>query len=103
MYLLLSMLGVLLPLAGFWPWLLEHGLDLGQLWREVAGNHLAAFAWAEVAVTALTVLFLIRAEVRRRIPHRWAPVLGTLLVGPSFGLPLYLYLRERAREQAAQG
>ena len=31
-----------------------------------------------------------------RIPALWLPVLGTVTVGVSFGLPLYLYLRERA-------
>jgi len=30
----------------------------------------------------------------------WAPVLGTICVGVSLGLPLFLYLRERARARS---
>jgi hypothetical protein len=31
--------------------------------------------------------------------HLWAPIFGTLVIGVSFGLPLFLYLRERAIER----
>jgi hypothetical protein len=30
----------------------------------------------------------------------WAPIVASLLVGVSLGLPLFLYLRERRRELA---
>jgi len=33
----------------------------------------------------------------------WAVVLGTLLIGFSFGLPLYLYLRESCFEAERSG
>jgi hypothetical protein len=32
--------------------------------------------------------------LRERVPHRWLPVLGSLTVGVSLGLPLFLYMRE---------
>jgi hypothetical protein len=34
---------------------------------------------------------------RERVGRWWLAVLGTVLVGPSFGLPLLLLLRERER------
>ncbi|MDO4262932.1 MAG: DUF2834 domain-containing protein [Deinococcus sp.] len=93
-YLALAALGLFLPLSQFVPWLLEHGLHLGLLWEEIVQSRISAFAWADVAVTAATALVLVAAETHRTVPHRWLAALGTLLVGPSFGLPLYLWLRE---------
>lgn len=100
-YLALAVLGLVVPLSQFLPWLLEYGPNLGLLWDSVAGSSISAFAWADVAVTALTVLALVAAETHREVPHRWLAVAGTLLVGPSFGLPLYLFLRELGRRGLA--
>jgi hypothetical protein len=33
-------------------------------------------------------------EERDKTRYWWLPVLGTLTVGASFGLPLFVYLRE---------
>ncbi|WP_326493041.1 DUF2834 domain-containing protein [Deinococcus sp. SL84] len=79
--------------------MLERGLDLGLLWQEIVQSRISAFAWADVAVTALSVLFLVSAETHRTVSHRWLAALGTLLVGPSFGLPLYLWLRELGKRE----
>jgi hypothetical protein len=35
------------------------------------------------------------------VPYRWTPVLGSVLVGVSLGLPLFLYLREQQLERRA--
>ncbi|GHG07803.1 hypothetical protein GCM10017783_20480 [Deinococcus piscis] len=100
-YLALAALGLLLPLSQFVPWLLEHGLHLGLLWDEIIQSRISAFAWADVAVTALSVVVLLAAETHRKVPYRWLAALGTLLVGPSFGLPLYLFLRELGKRELA--
>jgi len=47
-----------------------------------------------VIVSAAVLFVFIGAE---RVRHRWIPVVATLLVGVSLGLPLLLYMRERAR------
>ena len=60
---------------------------------------IGAFFGMDVIVSAIVLLAFMRFERRRAsIPHSWAPVAGTLLVGVSFGLPLFLYLREVSRE-----
>jgi hypothetical protein len=45
-----------------------------------------------VAVAGLVVIVF---AVWERVERWWLAVLGTVLVGPSFGLPLLLLLRER--------
>jgi hypothetical protein len=46
-------------------------------------------------VSGVTLLFFIVVDGREsKTPHSWLAVLGTLTVGVSFGVPLYLALRE---------
>jgi len=95
--------GALLPYGAFLPWLLEHGMNLPLLVQEAASTRVGAFAWLDVLVAALVLLGFIVAEGRHLgMRHLWLPVAGTCLVGVSFGLPLFLWLRERHRDLAGQ-
>ena len=97
-YLAMSVLGLLLPFTQFVPWLFEFGLDLPLLLSEALATPISSFAWLDVLVTAMVVIgFIIGDSLRRGLSVLWLPIFGTLLVGPSFGLPLYLYLREAVR------
>jgi hypothetical protein len=54
----------------------------------------------DVIVSSLVLWALVAIEGRRaRVPHLWAPIAASLAVGVSLGLPLFLYLRERARPE----
>jgi hypothetical protein len=100
-YLALCVLGILLPYAAFGPWLFEHGLALHLLVHEVAGSPVAAFAWADVLVSAAALLaFMAREHRARPVRYAWVPVIGLLCVGVSLALPLYLYLRETQQSAA---
>ena len=58
----------------------------------------ALVTWVDVVITAIVLIAFIRVEGRRmNVPNLLAPILGTYLVGPSFGLPLFLYFREKSR------
>lgn len=97
-YVVLATLGAILPFSQFLPWLMAHGLDVPLLVSEIASSRIAAFGWLDVVISAVTLLFFIVVDGREsRTPHRWAPILGTVTVGVSFGLPLYLALRESRR------
>ena len=60
--------------------------------QEISMYRLSAFAWLDVLVTAITVILMILEE-KHRLSKWWIPVTATLLVGPSCGLPLFMYLR----------
>jgi hypothetical protein len=98
-YLLLCVIGAILPYAQLIPWLGDHGLQLSLLVRELFATRIGAFFGLDVVVSAL-VLFVFMAAERNesRVRHVWLPVAATLLVGVSLGFPLFLYLRERARD-----
>lgn len=103
-YLLLSIAGLLLPYSQFIPWLLDNGLDMGLFICELFANRIGGFFGLDVVVSALVLIPFVFVEGRRLgVKRLWLPVVGTLLVGVSFGLPLFLFLRESQLQQATAG
>jgi Terpene cyclase DEP1 len=99
-YLLLCLLGAVIPYAPFVPWLMDHGLDLPLFFRELFSTRIGAFFGMDVFVSAAVLIVFIRGEGRRLgIPYRWLPVIATALVGVSLGLPLFLYMRQVKLEE----
>ena len=94
-YLICCVLGLLLPYFQLVPWLLEHGLHVTLFVRELFANRISAFFGMDVIVSAIVLLWFIQSESKRlRVGLLWLPTLGTLLVGVSFGFPLFLFLRQ---------
>ncbi|TRO61903.1 DUF2834 domain-containing protein [Candidatus Bathyarchaeota archaeon] len=91
-YLVLAFMGLILPYSQFVPFILENGLNTSLIVTEITGYRLSTFAWLDVVVTALVVITLIIDE--KKLKTCWIPVAATLIIGPSCGLPLYLYMRE---------
>ncbi len=92
LYLGLAAAGLIIPYSQFIPFLLENGVNIGLIFHEITAYRISAFAWLDVVVTAIVVIAAVLDE-REGIPRWWAAVVATLLVGPSCGLPLYMYLR----------
>jgi uncharacterized protein DUF2834 len=94
-YLVCCVLGLLLPYSQFVPWLLEHGLNVTLFCRELFTNRISSFFAMDVIVSAIVLLWFIQSEGRRlRVGLLWFPMVGTLVVGVSFGFPLFLFLRQ---------
>ncbi len=95
-YLVLTLLGILLPYGASVPWLLANGLDITLLFSEAVANPISLFAWLDVLVAAVALSgFIVADGQKHQVQYRYFAVLGTLSVGVSFGLPLYLYLKEK--------
>jgi hypothetical protein len=89
------MVGAILPYWKFIPWVIEHGLNLSLLCQELFATRIGAFFGLDVIVSAIVLFVFIVTERRRLvIAHSWLPIVATLLVGVSLGLPLFLYLRQ---------
>ena len=94
LYAVLCLVGSALPLFFLGAFVADEGLDPQEFVDQMTGSDIALFAWADVVVAGLVVL--VFTLVSR--PSRWPlAALGTILVGPSLGLPLLLLLRERER------
>lgn len=91
-------MGVVVPYGFFLLWLPDHGLDFPLFISELLSTRVGAFFGADVIVATVALFGFVGADGRRAgAKGLWAPVLGTICVGISLGLPLFLYLRERAR------
>ena len=94
-YLVLCILGFVLPYSQFVPWIAEHGVPLRLFLHELFANRIAGFFAIDVLVSAIVLCVFVSVEGRRlSMRTRWLPIMATLLVGVSLGLPLFLYLRE---------
>ena len=99
LYAALCIIGTILPYTQFVPWIIENGLNISLLVNQIASSRVAAFGWLDAFVSALTLFVLIFTDGRKqRVPHLWLPIVGTLTVGVSLGLPLYLLLQEIRRD-----
>ena len=94
-YLICCLLGLLLPYSQFVPWLLEHGVNITLFFSELFANRISAFFAMDVIISAIVLIWFIQSEGKRlRVRLLWLPTLGTLVVGVSFGFPLFLLLRQ---------
>ena len=95
LYLILAILGLVVPYYFFVSFLLAHGLNLGLLVEQLFANEISTFFAVVLIITALVFLLFSYTESRRLGIRHWGVYLvSTLVVGPSFAVPLFLYARE---------
>ena len=92
-------MGILLPYSQFVPFLMEHGFAFGLIVDQLFVNRISGFFVLDVLVSAVVLIFVVLDE-RKNLSVLWfLPIFGTLLVGVSLGLPLFLFLKERMVEK----
>ena len=103
-YLALCILGALLPYSQFVPWALEYGLNLPLFFEQLFANRIGGFFGLDVVICALVLWVFVLVEGRRLgLPCLWLPVGASLIVGPSLGFPLFLYMRQVHLDKAGDG
>jgi hypothetical protein len=94
-YLILAVLGTLLPLAQLIPFLRDHGPALRLFLQQLFSTPVGGFFGMDVIISSVVLWVLVYVEGRRAgVRPLWLPILANLTVGVSLGLPLFLYLRE---------
>lgn len=101
-YAVMCVLGTVLPYSALVTWAVESGgLDIAAMLAEIAGSRMSLFAWADVLVAAVVLIYFIRSEGRQvSMSGLWMPIGATCVVGVSLGLPLFLLMREKERRRA---
>jgi hypothetical protein len=103
LYLILCVLGTVLPCSQLFPFLAEHGLNIPLLVEQLFANRVSGFFGLDVIVSSIVLWVFVLTEGRRQqMKHLWIYIVCNLAVGVSLGLPLFLYMRER-RIAARQG
>ena len=101
-YAALCLAGAVLPWIPGARWLAAHRLDVPLFFRDLFANGIASAFAIDIIVSAVVVCVFVLIEGRRLgVRPLWAPLAGTVIVGVCFGLPLFLYLRERRLDSAA--
>lgn len=95
-YLVAAIVGTILPLSQFIPFLAAYGLDVPLFFRQLFHNHVSAFFGMDVIVSSFVLWFFVFSEGKRRgMKNLWLYVVCNLAVGVSLALPLFLFFRER--------
>jgi len=101
-YLILCILGTILPYSQFVPFLLEQGFDLKSFFEQLFANHISGFFGMDVIVSSLVLWFFVAWEGSRlKMNNLWIYIVSNLLVGVSLGLPLFLLMRQRKLAETA--
>lgn len=99
----MCILGTVVPYYAFISWLLEYGFDVSMFLTEIVNSGLSIFAWTDVLLSAVVLIYFINREGRKLGMQNLAiPLLGTCLVGVSLGLPAFLLLREYSVTQSRE-
>lgn len=98
-YLAAAILGGIAPYAvyfGYLTWAPGASGALSLAW----GNPIAAATLTDFTLSCLVFWPFVVSESRRlRIGHAWFYLVTNALIGLSFALPAFLYMRERALAQ----
>ena len=96
LYLIAAILGTILPLYFFVPFVLTYGLDVPAFFRQLFQNQVSSAFGIDVFISSIVLWLFVFSEGRRRgMKNLWCYLLCNLLFGVSSGLPLFLYFRER--------
>src|SRR5215475_12258319 len=94
-YLVAMIVGAAAPFYLLSQHFAANGFGLSNFLAAAFPNSAASGLVADLILSATLGLIVFGREARALgVRGFWAVVLGTLLIGFSFGLPLYLYLRE---------
>jgi hypothetical protein len=103
-YLILCVLGTVLPYAAFVPFLRQYGLNPHEFAAQLFATPVSSFFGLDVIVSAVVLWTFVVIDGRREGRQQlWVPIVASLAAGVSSGLPLFLYLREARRDAAARG
>lgn len=96
LYLGMCLLGLVLPYSQFIPWLVANGINLQLFFGELFSTRIGGFFGMDVIASVFSLFAFVWIEGHRlAIRNLWLPIVATLTVGVSLGLPLFLYMRQR--------
>ncbi len=99
-YLLIAILGIVLPYTQFVSWSNENGFDLDSMVSLMFANQIASGIALDALVAGLAILLFILIDRKEsKVKYWWVSILGIFLSGIAFALPFYLYLRELSLEK----
>ena len=104
LFLGLTIVGCVLPLSHFVRFLLVHGANASLFFSQLFQTEVSTFFAMDVFISAVALWIFVYIEGRRLgMKSLWIYVLCTMLVGVSFALPLFLFMRARTNLRSREG
>ena len=101
-YALSCVLGLVLPYSQLIPFAIDRGFDPVLFLEQLFANRIASCFALDVIVSSFVFWILVFVEGSRlEMNNLWVYILANLTVGLSFGLPLFLLMRQRKLTQKA--
>lgn len=99
-FLVLAILGLILPYMQMLFFIQKHGFDMFKLFSDLFATNSTAFFGYDLLIAAIaSVIFMIFESKRLKMKNAWIPIASVFLIGLAFGLPLFLYMREKLKEK----
>ena len=100
LYLILAIVGAVVPYVFFFQFFSNEGINLGVFVGALFANPAAGGFTADLLLTSVVFwLFMFQQRSRKKGPSPAVFIVLNLLIGLSCAVPAYLYVRER-REPA---
>jgi hypothetical protein len=90
----MAIAGFALPYYLFRVFPRDQRLRFPTLLSQLLANDISTFFAVDLIITAIVlVVFVYRESLRLQMRNWWLYVVATLVVGPSFAFPLFLFVR----------
>jgi hypothetical protein len=96
LYLLLAGLGFIGPYYFLVQFISAHGLNVRLLVEQLFANSISTFFAVDLLITAIVFwVWSYREAQNQGFKRWWLIVVATLTIGPSFALPMFLFVRSK--------
>ena len=100
-YIVLSIVGFVLPYSQFLSFVADNGLDLSLFFEQLFANQISSFFAFDILVSSVVFwVFVFREGKRLQIKWLWVYIVLNLTIGLSFALPVFLLMRSRSTIQS---
>lgn len=95
----LTILGTAIPYYFLVSHVAHYGVDVNQMYHEVASSRLGSFGWVDVIISAIALIVFTLSTARVSRKQAGVVIASTLLVGVSAGLPLLFYFMLGSKQE----
>lgn len=102
-YLIAAIVGLLVPPTLITIYVIDQGaFDIVDMLNAMVDNTIALAVFLDVTISSLVFFYWAQGEAAQLgIGRWWLCIPATVFIGLCFGLPLFLYWRQRAIDSAA--
>ena len=93
-YFVLCAIGIILPYSQLIPFFADNGFNLALFWSQLFANYISSdFAFDLLISSVVFWIFVFQEGKKLQIKSLWIYIVCNLIIGLSFALPLFLWVR----------